>query len=299
MATGAPSPGLVALPAVLEVKLPAAPGTVHQVPEGFIDNEVLTELGQPIMDAQVLDASSLASQWPCRPRRFELRSKATGPHRVLRTDSSNNTIVIRRGREEERISRQHATPAPQVKSTSVDDDTQVSIDMPGTQPVVDEPPQTDFHVIDNVVGYRVRNGKPEIKIRWFNFGPQNDTWEPPNHIPRNFVVRYCKQRHIASPQRDLEQLYSCVMYAFNAVAQTRFVLHSTGDGTLLRGGVRHPFCTLMVCLSSGRVLLLQIMHGITFRHFQLVCFTGCWRMVTAPHVYTEHHVLRKRCPSEP
>ena len=71
VATGAPSPGSVALPAVLEVKLPAAPGTVYPVPEGFVDNEVLTELGQPIMDALVFDASKLALQWPCRPRRGE------------------------------------------------------------------------------------------------------------------------------------------------------------------------------------------------------------------------------------
>ena len=69
MATGAPSPGSVALAAVLEVKLPAAPGTVYPVPGGFVDNEVLTELGKPIMDAPVLDASKLALQWPFRPRR--------------------------------------------------------------------------------------------------------------------------------------------------------------------------------------------------------------------------------------
>ena len=42
MATGAPSPGSVALPAVLEVELPAPPGTVYPVPEGFDDKEVLT-----------------------------------------------------------------------------------------------------------------------------------------------------------------------------------------------------------------------------------------------------------------
>ena len=137
-----------------------------------------------------------------RKRRYKLRSKAKGPHRVLRTDSSNNSIVIQRGREEERISLQHATPAPHVKSTSFDNDAQVSIEMPGTQPRVDEPRRTDFHVIDNVVGDTVRNGKPEFKIRWFNFGPQHDTWGPPNHIPRNFVVRYCKQRHTAPPPRD-------------------------------------------------------------------------------------------------
>ena len=69
VATGAQSPGSVALPAVLGVKLPAAPGTVYPMAEGFVDSEVFTELGQPIMDAPVLDASKLALQWPCRPRR--------------------------------------------------------------------------------------------------------------------------------------------------------------------------------------------------------------------------------------
>ena len=69
MATGAPSLGSVALPAVLEVRLLAAAGTLYSDPEGFVDNEVLTELGQPIMDAPVLDASKLALEGPCRPRR--------------------------------------------------------------------------------------------------------------------------------------------------------------------------------------------------------------------------------------
>ena len=54
---------------MLEVKLPAAPGTVYPVPEGFVDNEVLTELSQPIMDAPILAASKLALQYPSRPRR--------------------------------------------------------------------------------------------------------------------------------------------------------------------------------------------------------------------------------------
>ena len=69
MATGAPSPGSVALTAVLEVRRPAAPGTVYPVPEGFVDHEIWTEIGQPIMDVPVLHASKLALRWPFCPRR--------------------------------------------------------------------------------------------------------------------------------------------------------------------------------------------------------------------------------------
>ena len=60
MAIGAPSPGSIALPAVSEVKLRAAPGTVYTVSEVFVVNEVLTELGQSIMDVPVLDAFKFA-----------------------------------------------------------------------------------------------------------------------------------------------------------------------------------------------------------------------------------------------
>ena len=46
----------------------AVVGTVYPVPDGFVNNEVLAEVGRPILDAPVLDASELVLQWPCRPR---------------------------------------------------------------------------------------------------------------------------------------------------------------------------------------------------------------------------------------
>lgn len=67
--SSAPSPGLAVLPAVLELKLRAATGKIYSVPEGFVDNEFLTELGLPIMDAPILDVSKLTLQCTCRPRR--------------------------------------------------------------------------------------------------------------------------------------------------------------------------------------------------------------------------------------
>ena len=67
--TGALSPGSVELPAVLEVKMAAATGTMYPMPDGVLDNELLTEIGRPIMDAPILDGSKLTLQWPCPPRR--------------------------------------------------------------------------------------------------------------------------------------------------------------------------------------------------------------------------------------
>ena len=135
-------------------------------------------------------------------RRFKLRPKATEPHKVLSTRPENNTLVIQKGHEEERVSLQHATPAPQVNSTPAEIDSHIPMDMPGEQPILQEPEESDFYIVDRVADYRVRNAKSEFKIRWFNYGPQYDTWEPPSHIPRNFVVRFCRQRNIAPPPRD-------------------------------------------------------------------------------------------------
>ena len=67
--SGAGAPGTVELPSVSLTGPTAVVGTVYPVPDGFVDNEVLTEVGRPIVDAAVLDASELLPQWPCRPRR--------------------------------------------------------------------------------------------------------------------------------------------------------------------------------------------------------------------------------------
>lgn len=62
---GAPTPGSVSLPPVLEVKLPSTAGKIDPVPEDFVDTEILAELGRSIMDVPILDASNLTLQWPC------------------------------------------------------------------------------------------------------------------------------------------------------------------------------------------------------------------------------------------
>ena len=67
--SGAGSPGTVALPSVSLTGPTAVVGTLYPVPDGFVDNEVLIEVGRPIVDVPVLDASELALEWPCRPRR--------------------------------------------------------------------------------------------------------------------------------------------------------------------------------------------------------------------------------------
>ena len=66
--SGAGAPGTVALPSVSLTGAMAVVGTVYPVPDGFVDNEVLTDVGRSIVDAPVLDASELVLQWPCRPR---------------------------------------------------------------------------------------------------------------------------------------------------------------------------------------------------------------------------------------
>ena len=80
------------LPSVSLTGPTAMVGTVYPVPDGFVDNEVLTEMGRPIVDAPVLDASELVLQWPCRPLRggslVQLEQRARdGPSERICLDS--------------------------------------------------------------------------------------------------------------------------------------------------------------------------------------------------------------------
>ncbi|XP_028403387.1 uncharacterized protein LOC114526084 [Dendronephthya gigantea] len=40
------------------------------------------------------------------------------------------------------------------------------------------------HIYDaeQIVGHRVRHGKPEYRIKWRGYGKRHNTWEPPDHI---------------------------------------------------------------------------------------------------------------------
>ena len=42
-------------------------------------------------------------------------------------------------------------------------------------------------------------GETLFRIRWYGFGPTEDTWEPIAHIPRSKVVGYFKRKKLPLP----------------------------------------------------------------------------------------------------
>jgi Chromo (CHRromatin Organisation MOdifier) domain len=69
-------------------------------------------------------------------------------------------------------------------------------------PSPDENPYEEF-VIERLLSHGVDDdGKVVMRVRWFGFGSDDDTWEPITHPPKHQVERYAKRNKTAI--EDLE-----------------------------------------------------------------------------------------------
>jgi len=50
------------------------------------------------------------------------------------------------------------------------------------------------YVIDKTLGLRQTGDTYSAKVRWFDYGSKDDTWEPPENLSRNMVVRFLRQK---------------------------------------------------------------------------------------------------------
>lgn len=121
-------------------------------------------------------------------RASKLESRAVGPFVVLDADAS--TFVIDLDGEQERVSSDHVTPAP--RPSTADATPFALLDGLDKRPETTEVP--DEYVIDRILGVRKINGAYHAKVRWFDYGPKEDTWEPLENILKNLVVRCLRQQ---------------------------------------------------------------------------------------------------------
>jgi len=49
------------------------------------------------------------------------------------------------------------------------------------------------YVYEKLIGYDPERG---YKVRWYGYGPEADTWEPLEHLPRNLVARYHRKHNL-------------------------------------------------------------------------------------------------------
>ena len=47
-------------------------------------------------------------------------------------------------------------------------------------------------------------GETTYRVRWYGYGPDEDTFEPIRHLPRNKVVSYYKRRKLSLPE-DIQE----------------------------------------------------------------------------------------------
>jgi len=129
-------------------------------------------------------------------RQNKLQSKAIGPFVVVDADTS--TFVIDIEGEEERVSSDHVTRAS--RPTTTDKVPQQLLD--GFDKPKEPTATTDEYVIDKLLGLRRTGDTYSAKVRWFDYGSKDDTWEPLENLPRNMVVRFLRQKKKRVPGYD-------------------------------------------------------------------------------------------------
>jgi len=158
---------------------------------------------------------------------------------VVDADADASTFVIDIDGEEKRVSSDHVTPAPRPTTTDT---------VP--HPLLDcldqrkPPPATaDEYVIDKLFGLRQTGDSYCAKVRWFDYGSKDDTWEPLENLSRNMVVRFLRQKkkHVPgydwqTPTRKSRRQAGLTTVAYIVMDSTRVptiqLVHVTGDGVI-------------------------------------------------------------------
>jgi len=101
----------------------------------------------------------------------------------------------------------------------------------------------DEYVIDKLLGLRQTGDSYCAKVRWFDYGSKDDTWEPLENLSRNMVVRFLRQKkkHVPGydwqmPTRKSRRQAGLTTVAYIVMDSTRVptiqLVHVTGDGVI-------------------------------------------------------------------
>jgi len=172
-------------------------------------------------------------------RQNNLQSKAIGPFVVVDADADASTFVIDIDGEEKRVSSDHGTPAP--RPTTADTVPHPLLD--GLDQRKSPPATADEYVIDKLLGLRQTGDSYGAKVRWFDYGSKDDTWEPLENLPRNLVVHFLRQKkknvpgyEWQTPTRRSRRQTGLTTVA-NIVMDSTWIptiqhVHVTGDGVI-------------------------------------------------------------------
>jgi len=131
----------------------------------------------------------------------------------------------------------HVTPAPRPTTT----DTVPHHLLDGLDQRKPPPATADEYVIDKLVGLRQTGASYSAKVRWFDYGSKNDTWEPLEYLSRNLVVRFLRQKKKHVPGYEWQTLtrrsrrQAGLTTVANIIMDSTWIptiqhVHVTGDG---------------------------------------------------------------------
>ena len=61
------------------------------------------------------------------------------------------------------------------------------------------------YVVDRIVDYDPERG---FLVRWFGYSPEDDNWEPSEHLPRNLVVQFFRRKRMDMPEEVRRLTYA-------------------------------------------------------------------------------------------
>lgn len=129
-------------------------------------------------------------------KRSKLAHKSVGPYMVLRTDGRRFTVETPSGIRT--VTSDHATraPAPQAGHPAWARAEAARANFKVAQPSPSTGDGKEY-VFEKFVDHRFNaEGALELRIRWFGYGPQDDTWRLATGLPAEAVRKYCRRRKL-------------------------------------------------------------------------------------------------------
>lgn len=132
---------------------------------------------------------------PSERRRHKLSPKADGYYQVVGT--TDNTVTILRDGMNEKVSRDRITKAPPVPTDHTGSDHQESTPQSGPTQNKGGSTNEKEYVFDHIVDFNTDSDL--FRVRWHGYSAEEDTWEPPNHLPFNAIASYFRRNNREMP----------------------------------------------------------------------------------------------------
>jgi transposase InsO family protein len=130
----------------------------------------------------------------------KLDSPVDGPFQVVKTDG--HTLVLQQGETQVRVSSDRITPAPAPPSTL---SPRTPMEDPGSQTTPRGEEDEPEYVVERIVGAKqLADGSLHYKVRWYGYYPEEDTWEPAHHLPKDILRRYHQRTRLRLPTSSQE-----------------------------------------------------------------------------------------------